>query len=81
VGSLFNLVTISFVVTFPYTHVSYTELVHPFHYSLSYPFPLLKVTSTSFNVPCFYLYEDYISHIHPSLLSSFTLPFLLVLSL
>jgi lysylphosphatidylglycerol synthetase-like protein (DUF2156 family) len=32
------------------------------------------LTSTGFNPPCSYLYRKCINHIHPSLLSSFTLP-------
>jgi hypothetical protein len=33
-----------FIVTFPYIHNLYPELVHPLHYSPSYSIPLLMVT-------------------------------------
>jgi hypothetical protein len=36
------------------------------------------MTSTGFNVPYTYIYRKYIDHIHPPLLSSFTLPLLLI---
>jgi hypothetical protein len=40
----------SFVVIFPYIHVLYPGLIHLLHYYPSYPIPLLKITSTGFNV-------------------------------
>jgi hypothetical protein len=54
-----------FVVTFPYIHVLYAELVYPFHYSPFYPSPLLMVTSTGFDVPYSYMYRKYMVYIHP----------------
>jgi hypothetical protein len=56
----------------------YPSLVHPLHYSLSSPTPLLKMTSTGFNVPYSYMYRKYLNHIHRPLLSSFTFPLLLL---
>jgi hypothetical protein len=50
-----------FIVTFPYIHILYPDLVHPLHYSPSYPILifLFKITSIGFHVPYSYLYRKY----------------------
>jgi hypothetical protein len=48
-------------------------LFHPLHYSPSSPPPVLKLTSTGFNVPYSHVWK-YFNHIHPCLPSSFSLP-------
>jgi hypothetical protein len=44
-------------VTFSYIHVLYPALVHSLHYYPSFPTPLLKMTSTGFNVPFLFLLD------------------------
>jgi hypothetical protein len=51
-------------VTFPYVCTMYPRLVHPPHYSPSYPILLLKITSAGFSVPYSYMCRKYINNIH-----------------
>jgi hypothetical protein len=64
----------SFIMTFPSMYILYSELVHPFHFSLFYLSPLLMVISASLKILYLFLYRKYINHIY-------LLNFLLLLSL
>jgi hypothetical protein len=67
---VYNSCTWDIVMTFPYMHTMYPDLVHPLHYSLSSQFCLFKMTLTGFNVPYSYISRKYINHIHPLLLGT-----------
>jgi hypothetical protein len=58
------------LVTFPYIHILYPNLVHLLHYPPSFPTHLLKVTLAGFSVPYSYMYRKYLNHSHPPLSSS-----------
>jgi hypothetical protein len=70
---IYNSCTGDFLETFPYIHILYSGLVHPFHYSTSSLTPFLKMTQ---QVSVFHTHAC-VENTHYPLLSSFTLPFLL----
>jgi hypothetical protein len=61
---VYDSYTGSYIVTFSYTHVLYSELFHPLHYSPFNTILLLNETLTAFNVPFTYLFRKYINYIH-----------------
>jgi hypothetical protein len=48
-------------------HVLDPSLIHPLHWSPSYPTPLLEMTLTGFSVPYSIWYRKNLNHIHPPL--------------
>jgi hypothetical protein len=62
-----------FIVTYLCMHTMYPSLVYPS--SPLFSLPLLKMTSTGFNVPYSFIHRKYINHVNPPLPSSFPLSF------